>query len=88
MTGLERLYEKSWNLKMDFPGLEKSWILGNITEVMEKSWNFIFLSKYFLLFEKLETFFLSSLIAFFFRPQIHFQSIVNGTPESISFYNS
>ena len=23
---------------------------------------------------------------FFFRPQIHFQSILNGTPDSISFY--
>ena len=34
-------HEKSWNLKMHFPGLEKSWILGKIAEVMEKSWNFI-----------------------------------------------
>ena len=32
-------YEKSWNLKMHFPGLEKSWILGKMVEVMEKSWN-------------------------------------------------
>ena len=31
-------HEKSWNLKMHFQGLEKSWI-------------FIFLSKYFVLFE-------------------------------------
>ena len=30
-------HEKSWNLKMDFPGLEKSWNLGKMTKVMEKS---------------------------------------------------
>ena len=35
-------HEKSWNLKMHFPGLEKSWNLGKMAEVMEKSWNFIF----------------------------------------------
>ena len=35
-------HEKSWNLKMHFPGLEKSWNLGKMDEVMEKSWNFIF----------------------------------------------
>ena len=35
-------HEKSWNLKMHFPGLEKSWILGKMVEVMEESWNFIF----------------------------------------------
>ena len=39
---------------MHFPGLEKSWILGKISEVMEKSWNFIFWSKYFVLFENWE----------------------------------
>ena len=40
-------HEKSWNLKMHFPGLEKSWILGKIAEVMEKSWNFISLVQKF-----------------------------------------
>ena len=40
-------HEKSWNLKMNFPGLEKSWILGKMAEVMEKSWNFIFLVQIF-----------------------------------------
>ena len=30
-------HEKSWNLKMHFPGLEKSWNLGKMTKVMEKS---------------------------------------------------
>ena len=35
-------HEKSWNLKMHFQGLEKSWILGKMAEVMEKSQNFIF----------------------------------------------
>ena len=44
-------HEKSWNLKMHFPGLEKSWILGKIAEVMEKSWNFISLVQKFVLFE-------------------------------------
>ena len=44
-------HEKSWNLKMYFPGLEKSWILRKMAEVMEKSWNFIFWSKDFMLFE-------------------------------------
>ena len=29
-------HEKSWNLKMHLPGLEKSWILGKMAEVMEK----------------------------------------------------
>ena len=33
---------KSWNLKIHFPGLEKSWILGKMAKVMEKSWNLIF----------------------------------------------
>ena len=32
---------------MHFPGLEKSWILEKVGDVMEKSWNFIFWSKYF-----------------------------------------
>ena len=32
---------------MYFPGLKKSWILGKMTEITEKSWNFIFWSKYF-----------------------------------------
>ena len=36
---------------MHFPGLEKSLILGKITEVMENSWNFSFWSKCFVLFE-------------------------------------
>ena len=36
---------------MYFPGMEKSWILGKMAEVMEKSWNFIFWSKDFVLFE-------------------------------------
>ena len=36
---------------MHFPGLEKSWILGKLADVMETSWNFIFWSKYFMLFE-------------------------------------
>ena len=36
---------------MHFPGLEKSWILGKMVEVMEKSWNFCFWFKYFMLFE-------------------------------------
>ena len=40
-------HEKSWNLKMHFPGLEKSWILGKIAKVMEKSWNFISLVQKF-----------------------------------------
>ena len=40
-------HEKSWNLKIHFPGLEKSWILGKMAEVMEKSWNFIFLVQRF-----------------------------------------
>ena len=40
-------HEKSWNLKMHFPGLEKSWILGKIAEVMEKSRNFISLVQKF-----------------------------------------
>ena len=40
-------HEKSWNLKMHFPGLEKSWILGKMAEVMEKSWNFISLVQRF-----------------------------------------
>ena len=30
-------HEKSWNLKMHFPGLEKSRVLGKMAEVMEKS---------------------------------------------------
>ena len=30
-------HEKSWNLKMHFPGLEKSWNLGKMIKVMEKS---------------------------------------------------
>ena len=40
-------HEKSWNLKMHFPGLEKSWILGKMAEIMEKSWNFISLVQRF-----------------------------------------
>ena len=40
-------HEKSWNLKMHFPDLEKLWISGKIAEVMEKSWNFIFLVQKF-----------------------------------------
>ena len=36
---------------MHLPGLEKSWILGKMAEVMEKLWNFIFWSNYFVLFE-------------------------------------
>ena len=40
-------HEKSWNLKMHFPDLEKPWISGKMAEVMEKSWNFIFLIKRF-----------------------------------------
>ena len=32
---------------MYFPGLEKLWILGKMDEVMEKSWNFIFLVQRF-----------------------------------------
>ena len=43
--------EKSWNLKMYFAGLEKSWIFWKMTQVMERSWNFSFLSKDFVLFE-------------------------------------
>ena len=35
-------HEKSWNLKMDFPDLEKSLILRIMAEIVEKSWNFIF----------------------------------------------
>ena len=31
---------------MHFPGLEKLWILGKMAEVIEKSWNLIFLSNY------------------------------------------
>ena len=45
---------KSWNLKIHLiPGLEKSWILGKMVEVMEKSRNFIYWFKYFVLFENL-----------------------------------
>ena len=33
---------------MHFPRLEKSWILGKMTEFVEKSWNFIFLVQIFL----------------------------------------
>ena len=36
---------------MHFPGLEKLWILGEMADVMEKSWNFVFWSNYFVLFE-------------------------------------
>ena len=36
---------------MYFPGLEKSLILGKVAEVMEKTCNFIFWSKYSVLFE-------------------------------------
>ena len=39
-------HKESWNLK-----LEKSWILEEMAEVMENSWNFIFWSKDFVLFE-------------------------------------
>ena len=49
-------HEKSWNLKMHFTDLEKSWISGKMADVMEKSWNFgFFWSKDFLLFENLKT---------------------------------
>ena len=41
---------------MHLPGLEKSWILGKMAEVMEKSWNFIFWSKDFVLFETWKNF--------------------------------
>ena len=34
---------------MDFPGLEKSWTLRKMAEVMEKSQNFIFWSKYLMM---------------------------------------
>ena len=44
-------HEKSWTLKMHFLDLEISWILGEMAEVMEKSWNLIFWSKYFVLIE-------------------------------------
>ena len=37
-------HEKSWNLQIYFPGLEKSWVLGKIAKVME----FHFLVKIFL----------------------------------------
>ena len=37
-----RGHEKSWNLKMNFPGLEKSWILGKMTGVMQKGMDFHF----------------------------------------------
>ena len=49
INGLQGSYghEKSWNLKMHFPGLKKSWNLGKMAEVMEKSWNFIFLVQRF-----------------------------------------
>ena len=43
--------EKSWNLKMHSPGLEKSWILGKMLEVTESQGISIFGSKYFMLFE-------------------------------------
>ena len=43
------------NLKVHFPGLEKSRIFRKLAKVMEKSWNFIFRSKHFVLFLKLET---------------------------------
>ena len=36
---------------MHFPALAKSWILGTLAEVMEKSWNFSLLSKYLVLLE-------------------------------------
>ena len=36
---------------MHFPGLEKSGVLGKVAEVMEKLRNFVFWSKYFVLFE-------------------------------------
>ena len=36
---------------MHFPGLEKSWMLGKMAVVMEESCNFIFWSKYSMLFE-------------------------------------
>ena len=38
-------HEKSGNLKMHFPGREKSWILGKMAEVMEKSWKSIYLDQ-------------------------------------------
>ena len=44
-------HEKSWDLKIRLPDVEKLWIFGKMAEVMEKSWNFISLSKYFVLFE-------------------------------------
>ena len=46
---------KSWNLKIHFPGLEKSWILGKMAEVMEKLRNFVFLVHDFVLFENWKT---------------------------------
>ena len=46
-TVMPKSHEKSWNLKMHFPGMEKSWILGKMAEVMQKSWNFIFLVQIF-----------------------------------------
>ena len=44
-------HEKSWNLKMHFRGLEKSWISGKMAEVMESHGILFFWSKDFLLFE-------------------------------------
>ena len=35
------------NLKMHFTGIEKSWSLGRMAEVMERSWNSIFLVQVF-----------------------------------------
>ena len=49
-------HEKLWNLKMHFPGLKKSWILGKMAEVMEKLWNFISLVQRFCAVWKLEKF--------------------------------
>ena len=40
---------------MQFAGLEKSWILEKIAEVMEESWNYIFWSKDLVLFENWKT---------------------------------
>ena len=39
---------------MHFSGLEKSWNLGKMAKVMQKSWNFIFWPKYIALFENKE----------------------------------
>ena len=52
--------EKSWNLKVHFPGLEKSWILGGNGRSHGKGTEFHFLVQIFRAVWKLETFSLSS----------------------------